>query len=148
MIKDINLAIKMAIDKAWHPSQYKNQFGVFKINDDYQILDFEGCRKHNISMSNALFTIDGGIKTRDLSSFSLIEFCRYFNATNAQINYIYNMLVKYGDFSSDVPIKNVKCDKEVISFIAALFPNWINNFYDRLVKRAVINDAINSYQRV
>lgn len=125
--------VRKTIKAAWDPKWYGKKIALYYYHDRYVVSTVSNAEKQGVSLKYALFTMNGGIPQYDLSSYRLQDLCKLMHVSYNQQQYLYKTMLVNGGIQLGTPFNQVKVNPKVEAFIAAVFPDIINNFYYKFV---------------
>lgn len=126
------------VQTAWDPKWYGKKIALYYYHGRYVVSTVSNAKKQGVSSKYALFNMDGGIPQYDLSSYRLQDLCKVMHVSYNQQQYLYKTMIANGGIQPGTPFNAVKVDSKVEAFIAAIFPDIINNFYYNFVFKTTV----------
>lgn len=135
MDKELVQATQKLVDYAWNQNLSGINVGLY-LNEqhEYCIYTDSDAAQNGLNTADALIIIKGGIAQVDLVQFTLTQLCQKLQRN--QLAYLYNTLISNKVIMPGTPANAIKVTPPVEAFIAALFPQVLDDFYNQVVKHA------------
>lgn len=127
-------AIESAVDMAWNPRMAGRSVFINRKGDKY-IVTLNKALNHSV----LVLKLDGGIQNVNLSNIHLEKFCAMY-LSQTMTSYLVRILLVNHVIDRNKPIDQVMITLDVEAFIAALFPNALTEFYEKVVKTKIIEE--------